>query len=377
MHRLTFVGAVLGRVPYAATLPNPIAISLILGSLAFGTSPASAQTGWADVLPHVKQHCADAWPDDYSMQAFCIQQQHNGWMAINGDNVPSHSNSAPSGLSPARAEMAVDAVAETAIIDTIVKYKAMYENATNDMIKGGLRPDRGRALCQLMPTLRVRNWRGTVYSLDSNNDGNGVLEIDLGHGVYVGTMNNELSDNGYNTLIPHGMSLYNDVSALQKGQPIEFSGTLFHDSVDCVHELSITVNGAMTEPEFLIRITSVKHEDDPVPTQSHGEASTSSVASTTTPVLTNPTAAGETAAFTDGRNGRIAYENWFAALSPGDYRNGAIFWASRRSLKLPPATCHYVSHDFEMGCLEAKNRLAPSDLRRKAEPDFKRGWNSL
>lgn len=76
------------------------------------------------------------------------------------------------------------------------------------MQKGALRPERGRQLCQMMPSVAVQNWHGTVYDLSANNDGNGVIEIAIGDNVYVRTMNNAFSDISYGTLIPFGTRLF-------------------------------------------------------------------------------------------------------------------------------------------------------------------------
>jgi hypothetical protein len=82
-------------------------------------------------------------------------------------------------------------------------------------------------------------------------------------------------------------------------------------------------------------------------------------------------------AYDDGRNARAAFENWFNGLGAGDFHDGAQYWAGHRSVKPVPTTCHFTSPSFEQGCLEAKRQLTPSDIRRKTEPEFKVGWNSL
>jgi hypothetical protein len=33
--------------------------------------------------------------------------------------------------------------------------------------------------------------------------------------------------------------------------------------------------------------------------------------------------------------------------------------------------------DWTAGCLEAKRILTPSDIRRKAEPEYRAGWNKF
>jgi ATP-dependent protease ClpP protease subunit len=95
------------------------------------------------------------------------------------------------------------------------------------------------------------------------------------------------------------------------------------------------------------------------------------------PVLPNAL----TEAYQDGRNARIAYEQWFSGLPDGAYKDGATFWAANRSVKpTPPCTTLLAApqgHGQVAGCLMAQAKLAPSDVRRLSEPDFKAGWNSL
>ncbi len=89
---------------------------------------------------------------------------------------------------------------------------------------------------------------------------------------------------------------------------------------------------------------------------------------------TNPT----TQAFADGRMARLTYEDWVSKLPDGDYRNGVMYWAGNRSNKPPPA-CAVIaqSADWLSGCTAARERLTPIDTRRRSEPDFKLGWNSV
>ena len=338
-------------------------------------SNAKAQT-WDQVLPNVRIHCAQEFPDDYSTQAYCIKQQHDGWNEIHGDKnagtVPvSRSPTAPVSARSVATGSTLDSTAEANLVAIVQKYVNLYSSASNDMVKGGLRPERGREICNTLRGTQASNWVGTVYSLGSNADGNGTAELDIGGGIYVQTLNNGFSDIGYHTLIPHDSQLFSDAAALHKGQKIEFSGTLFLDKLDCFKETSLTVDGAMREPEFLIRLSSVKLEEVQPPSETLTPSQGLSPAST---APTGPSSPSQ--AYTDGRNARIAYENWFASLSDDD-KAGAEFWASRRSLKSPPPTCHYQSTAFENGCQEAKRILSQSDARRQSEPDFKLGWNSL
>jgi hypothetical protein len=82
-----------------------------------------------------------------------------------------------------------------------------------------------------------------------------------------------------------------------------------------------------------------------------------------------------TTAYEQGRNDRIAWESWFNSLS-GDYRAGAFYWSGERSLPRP-GSCASPKPEFTAGCVAAQGRLAASDARRKTEPDYRAGWNSL
>lgn len=75
-----------------------------------------------------------------------------------------------------------------------------------------------------------------------------------------------------------------------------------------------------------------------------------------------------------GLDDRTAWEAWFNSLQ-GDFKTGAFYWASQRSLPRP-GSCQQMNAEFTAGCTAAKAKLAPSDALRKTEPDYKTGWNT-
>ena len=83
--------------------------------------------------------------------------------------------------------------------------------------------------------------------------------------------------------------------------------------------------------------------------------------------------------FIQGQTDRQGWESWFGALT-GDYRTGAWYWSGQRSLP-KPGSCNaapvFTSSDWTAGCFAAQQKLAASDVRRKTEPDYRLGWNSL
>jgi hypothetical protein len=86
----------------------------------------------------------------------------------------------------------------------------------------------------------------------------------------------------------------------------------------------------------------------------------------------------QTPAYQQGAADRGAWEAWFRGLT-GAYRDGAEYWAAQRSTP-NPGSCRgpagQTLGDWTAGCLSAKRMLTPWDIRRKAEPEYRAGWNS-
>ena len=88
---------------------------------------------------------------------------------------------------------------------------------------------------------------------------------------------------------------------------------------------------------------------------------------------------GSSKAYIDGQQDRRTWDAWIDGLS-GGYRDGAEWWAGVRSSSRPPPCSAAPSaadpSSAAAGCNAAKIRLAPSDRRRRAEPDYRQGWNN-
>lgn len=83
-------------------------------------------------------------------------------------------------------------------------------------------------------------------------------------------------------------------------------------------------------------------------------------------------------AYGQGFADRRAWERWFAGLA-GAFKDGAEYWSGHRSTPRP-GSCYGPAGenlgDWTAGCLAAKRILNPADIRRKAEPEYRAGWNS-
>jgi hypothetical protein len=82
--------------------------------------------------------------------------------------------------------------------------------------------------------------------------------------------------------------------------------------------------------------------------------------------------------FERGGADRTELEQWIATLT-GDFRRGARWWAGRRSIA-NPGSCSgpaATNDQFVSGCETAKARLMPIGIKRKSDPEYRRGWNSF
>jgi hypothetical protein len=80
---------------------------------------------------------------------------------------------------------------ETRLINAVISSRRSYDIADNDMLKGATRPERGRAVCNILSGRKwVSNWIGKITKLQSNNDGKGVVYIGIGDDIEVATYNN-------------------------------------------------------------------------------------------------------------------------------------------------------------------------------------------
>ena len=134
--------------------------------------------------------------------------------------------------------------------------------ASNEMVRGGIKVKRDKAICELVKSsggLNVSGWVGKLVNLSANGDGQGVLGIQIAPGITVKTWNNSLSDVLHHTLINPSSKLFEKASAMKIGQMVQFSGT-FHpgSEPECVYEASITLNGKISEPEFIMTFSDVK-----------------------------------------------------------------------------------------------------------------------
>lgn len=138
-----------------------------------------------------------------------------------------------------------------------------------------------------------------------------------------------------------------------------------------VHTNGVRLEGTMTMHPNVAGDIVVSWE----PNHWEPPASVSSRATTQlNPGTATPDLPNVSPAFRDGLADRKTWEEWFEG-STGDYHEGALYWSAQRSLR-NPGSCTSLGGETMRGCIDARTRLAPWDIRRKQEPDYRLGWNS-
>lgn len=147
---------------------------------------------------------------------------------------------------------------EIEFIRAVQQGQAAFRAAPNEMARGGTRSQRRLAICRILTGLSISGWVGQIEKLSSNSDGRGVLEISIADSIRVETWNNDLSDASDRTLIDPTSPLFAALSQMKQRDEVVFSGTFFPSGTDCVEEHSISLEGSMTDPEFMFRFQSVR-----------------------------------------------------------------------------------------------------------------------
>jgi hypothetical protein len=149
---------------------------------------------------------------------------------------------------------------QLSFIDAVESFYSPYNDAPNELKKSALRTHRKDAIKNILSNRRINEWVGTLTDMQTNSEGRAIVEIKLegAESIVMKTWNNALSDFMDNTLIENGSDLYNSISELSEGGKVVFSGTLISDDRDYVKEGSMTESGSMTDPEFIVKFSSIR-----------------------------------------------------------------------------------------------------------------------
>ncbi|HEJ9554090.1 TPA: hypothetical protein SMN29_000054 [Proteus mirabilis] len=147
---------------------------------------------------------------------------------------------------------------EREFVNLLTSYIVKTKKADNDLQIASLKSERDSRICEIIKTNKnAINWSGVIRDLNSNQDGKGVISVEIAKGVTLKTWNNSFSDTGDETLIPQETPLFKEALSLKIGDKIKFSGEFITRRNECFREVSMTQNGGMKEPEFIFKFSNL------------------------------------------------------------------------------------------------------------------------
>lgn len=139
----------------------------------------------------------------------------------------------------------------------IEDYYEQFDNAENEIQESQARRARMQAIAALPIGRVVEGWYGTLENMGTNSEGDAYIAISLNRRLAIKTWNNAFSDMSDSTLIKSTNPLYEKLGNMKKGQKVIFSGSFLPSDADTFREGSMTIDGAMTDPEFIFRFSDV------------------------------------------------------------------------------------------------------------------------
>jgi hypothetical protein len=137
-------------------------------------------------------------------------------------------------------------------------YSDRFASASNELQQSLLRDERRTALVNALGSkLSVAGWRGKITRLETNTEGKAIVSVRLSPNTDIGTWNNALSDIMDGTLIEKGTPVYKALLTMAVGDPVTVSGNFLPSDEDGVKETSLTIRGAMSNPEFLFNFNNI------------------------------------------------------------------------------------------------------------------------
>ena len=138
-----------------------------------------------------------------------------------------------------------------------------YNSADTEVRKTNVRFERKDAIVQYFSrsgSLRFQEWVGEIRRLTTESDGKAHVSIKLkGSNTIIENWNNSLSDFSSDTMISRGDALYRSLMDVKDGDEVTVSGTFIVEGggQDYVREASVTEEGSMTSPEFIVRFSQI------------------------------------------------------------------------------------------------------------------------
>lgn len=153
---------------------------------------------------------------------------------------------------------------QKSFIGDVLTARSGYKAGQNAVVQGNERIHRKHNL-GVYKNKKFENWIGSIYQMSTISDGSKAwLRVQIDPYITLTTSKTEWSDEGFHSLIPWRTDIYDKLLALRPDDWIIFSGQFFPSKEDGILEISLTMYGSMTDPEFLFKFTDLKkiNKDD-------------------------------------------------------------------------------------------------------------------
>ncbi len=141
------------------------------------------------------------------------------------------------------------------------EYRASQSGGANELILSQLRSERSRELMgafQGNSARIIESWVGQVSDLGTTGDGFAHVSVRLPcpTEVHLKSWNNAISDVNDGTLLKQDSPAYQALAKLQEGAVVRFSAEVIADRRDTFRESSISEQGSLKSPEYVVRFVS-------------------------------------------------------------------------------------------------------------------------
>jgi hypothetical protein len=127
-------------------------------------------------------------------------------------------------------------------------YLDEYKRGDNEMQKTVVRATRDNEICRAFPKRQFYNWKGNIR-LSGDDKANASVTIEFHH--------RWMPIHLFAQRVPASSRLYSLIFGLRNGAPVFVTGSFAQGRKGCIEEASFTENGAMTEPDFFVKLTDI------------------------------------------------------------------------------------------------------------------------
>lgn len=155
---------------------------------------------------------------------------------------------------------------EQNFIDIIQSAQSKSSDALNDMQRGGVIAERNKATCKALKKLTIKDWIGTIVTIDATSDGKGIVGIEIAKKINIDTWMSSVyfSDQFGKTLLSPESEIFKAVSGMKVGTSVRFTGEFLRGLEDneCILQTGYILKNKLEEPEFIFKFNKIALSED-------------------------------------------------------------------------------------------------------------------